>query len=78
MKEKKSSVRRSAKTPAAVKPSGGVTFEPNPFYERLLEMRVEKPSAFNNLSAATRFAVEAYVRAKQSAAGGPEVSKAAA
>ncbi len=46
---------------------GAVGFEPNPYYEQLLEMREKKPAAYKMMSAATRLSVEAYVRAKESA-----------
>ena len=43
-------------------------FAANPFYERLLELRETKPAAYRTMSNATRLAVEAYVKARQSAA----------
>ncbi|HEX8174829.1 MAG TPA: hypothetical protein VF543_06905 [Pyrinomonadaceae bacterium] len=46
---------------------GTVGFEVNPYYERLLELREEKPAAYRVMSAATRLAVEAYVKAKEAA-----------
>lgn len=49
----------------AERTTSAVSFELNPFYENLLEMSDQRPSAFNNLSAATRLAVEAYIKAKQ-------------
>jgi hypothetical protein len=49
-----------------VKETGSQDFEVNPFYENLLEMKDRKPAAFKNLSPATRFAVEAYLKAKRS------------
>jgi hypothetical protein len=51
-------------------------FESNPFYERLLEMKQNQPDTFKTLSAATRIALEAYIRAKTFSTS--EVSKAAA
>lgn len=56
---------------------GAVGFEVNPYYEQLLEMREKKPAAYRVMSAATRLAVEAYVKAK-GAASGDVATKAAA
>lgn len=53
-----------------------VGFELNPYYERLLELREKKPAAYRVMSAATRLAVEAYVKAKLAASEG--VSRKAA
>ncbi|MBC7910466.1 MAG: hypothetical protein H7Y30_08200 [Pyrinomonadaceae bacterium] len=59
------------------KPAGSaIGFESNPFYERLLEMKQNKPDTFKTLSAVTRIALEAYIRAKTFSTS--EVSKAAA
>lgn len=60
-----------------VKGQSAPGFEANPFYEQLLEMREQKPAAYNIMSAATRLAVEAYVKAKNSASG-HSAAKAAA
>lgn len=55
-----------------------VEFEINPYYEQLLEMREKKPAAYKVMSAATRLALEAYLKAKESAAEKPPATKAAA
>lgn len=55
-----------------------VEFELNPYYEQLLEMRENKPAAFKMMSAATRLSVDAYVRAKEAAAGEVTAVRAAA
>ncbi|HKS30432.1 MAG TPA: hypothetical protein VJS44_21580 [Pyrinomonadaceae bacterium] len=55
---------------------GAIGFEVNPYYERLLEMREQKPAAYKVMSAATRLAVEAYVKAKDAAS--TEVARKAA
>ncbi|MGB8511030.1 MAG: hypothetical protein WCD76_21850 [Pyrinomonadaceae bacterium] len=60
MKDKK----RGARTAQSEQAAG--VFEPNAFYERLLEMREQNPTAFHNMSGATRTALEAYVKARQS------------
>lgn len=76
MKQKRTTserVSRRRAQPAETAPA----FEANAFYERLLEMREEKPAAYNTLSAATRLAVEAYVKARQSVAR-PESGRVAA
>lgn len=52
-------------------------FEINPYYEQLLEMKEKKPSAYNIMSAATRLAVEAYVKAKGAATDNPAAKRAA-
>ncbi|HEX8745904.1 MAG TPA: hypothetical protein VF717_01820 [Pyrinomonadaceae bacterium] len=57
--------RKTGKGEAGQK--GAVGFEVNPYYERLLELRDEKPEAYRVMSAATRLAVEAYVKAKLAA-----------
>jgi hypothetical protein len=57
--------RKSGKGEASQK--GTVGFEVNPYYEQLLEMREKKPAAYKIMSAATRLAVEAYVKAKVAA-----------
>jgi hypothetical protein len=57
--------RKTAKAEADQK--GTVGFEVNPYYERVLELREKKPAAYRVMSAATRLAVEAYVKAKQAA-----------
>lgn len=67
---KKESVRRSVK-------GSGARFEINPYYEQLLEMREKKPAAYKVMSAPTRLAVEAYVKAKQAAAERKETKIAA-
>ncbi len=59
--------KRHARQLQPVEAAGG--FEPNAFYERLLEMREQNPSAFHSMSAATRFAVEAYTKAKRNVDG---------
>jgi hypothetical protein len=61
-----------------VKETGAADFEVNPFYENLLEMKEKKPSAFKNLSPATRFAVEAYLKAKGSLPAQPLIGERAA
>lgn len=67
MKEQKRTNKTGTVSLAGAKRSmGAVSFEINPFYERLLEMRDERSSAFNSLSAVTRLAVDAYIKAKQS------------
>jgi hypothetical protein len=60
--------------------SAGVTvgFEVNPYYEQLLELREKKPAAYKVMSTATRLALEAYLKAKDAAAGRAEIRKAAA
>ena len=58
--------RRAKKEHASLK--GAVSFEINPYYEQLLEMREKKPAAYRVMSAATQLAVEAYVKAKSAAA----------
>ncbi len=73
--QKVKAVRRTARQPQTAASTGG--FEPNAFYERLLEMREQNPSAFNSMSDATRFAVEAYTKAKRNVSE-PQLSKAAA
>lgn len=57
--------KKAGKVEAARK--GTVGFEVNPYYEGLLEMREKKPAAYKIMSAATRLAVEAYVKAKDAA-----------
>ncbi|HEY0321263.1 MAG TPA: hypothetical protein VGC66_09935 [Pyrinomonadaceae bacterium] len=61
--------RKVKKERTVTKEKSAVGFEANPFYERLLELREQKPAAYNIMSAATRLAVEAYVKAKDSASG---------
>ena len=63
MKMIKDNKRTKAKTGSNAKVAVG--FEVNPFYEQLLEMRETKPAAYRVMSAATRLAVEAYVKAKE-------------
>lgn len=67
--------KHAARQPQQTEMTG--VFEPNAFYERLLEMREQNPSAFNSMSNATRFAVEAYTKAKRKVAE-PQLCKAAA
>lgn len=57
--------RKSEKGQAGQKAT--VDFEVNPYYEQLLEMREQKPAAYRVMSAATRLALEAYVKAKDAA-----------
>ncbi len=54
-----------------------VEFEINPYYEQLLEMREHKPAAYRVMSAATRLAVEAYVKAKEASRARKQVKAAA-
>lgn len=61
-----------------VKQTGAGSFEVNPFYENLLKMKEKKPAAFKNLSPATRFAVEAYLKAKQALRAQPLIGDRAA
>jgi hypothetical protein len=61
---------RSKKEQAHARAKGAVVFEPNPYYEQLLEMREKKPAAYKMMSAATRLSVEAYVRARDVASQG--------
>ncbi|HEX8476036.1 MAG TPA: hypothetical protein VF666_18700 [Pyrinomonadaceae bacterium] len=79
MKRQKKTTKQQSVAPlvATVTSAAATEFDLNPFYERLLEMQEQKPSAFNNLSAATRLAVQAYVKAKQ-AFWKPEANKTAA
>jgi predicted DNA-binding ribbon-helix-helix protein len=65
MKEHKGTNRPDRGSREKAGATSTVNFELNPFYERLLEMKEERPAAFNNLSAATRLAVRAYIKAKQ-------------
>lgn len=66
MKVRKSNARKKiAAPPEAAKV---VAFEINPFYERLLEIKDHRPEAYRVMSPAARFAVEAYIKAKQSCA----------
>lgn len=66
---------KAKKERATLRPTVG--FEVNPYYERLLEMREQKPAAYRVMSAATLLAVEAYIKAKE-AASGDVATKAAA
>jgi hypothetical protein len=65
MKDQRKAKKDKGRT--TVKAKNPVGFEVNPFYEQLLELRETKPAAYNIMSAATRLAVEAYVKAKDSA-----------
>lgn len=67
---RKESARRGVK-------ARGARFEINPYYEQLLEMREKKPEAYRVMSAPTRLAVEAYVKAKEAAAERKETKIAA-
>lgn len=58
---------KKERAPATLKQGGRVKFEINPYYEQLLEMREKKPAAYKIMSAATRLAVEAYMKAKLAA-----------
>ncbi|MBD0370094.1 MAG: hypothetical protein ICV60_04615 [Pyrinomonadaceae bacterium] len=70
--------RRAKKEKASASfKAAAVSFEVNPYYEQLLEMREKKPAAYRTMSTATRLAVEAYIKAKEAAAG-EVVRKAAA
>ncbi|MGH9943600.1 MAG: hypothetical protein ACRD9R_14740 [Pyrinomonadaceae bacterium] len=74
MKERK---RRAGKgTNVATSETNATGFEVNPFYERLLEMQHINPSAYQTFSAATHFAVAAYVKAKQAMATSPHEAAA--
>ncbi|HEX8707228.1 MAG TPA: hypothetical protein VF723_03115 [Pyrinomonadaceae bacterium] len=77
MRETKKNSKQGNTEPVGQKPAAAPGFEVNSFYEALLEMREQKPAAFKSMSAATRLAVEAYVKAKQ-AFNGQEVFKSAA
>jgi hypothetical protein len=68
--------RKAKKEQASLKSPVG--FEVNFYYEQLLEMREKKPAAYRVMSAATRLAVEAYVKAKNAATGDDVETKAAA
>jgi hypothetical protein len=76
IKEQKKTVK--AKEQAGVKAKATVGFEINPYYEGLLELREKKPAAYRVMSAATRLAVEAYVKAKAAASHQSVARKAAA
>lgn len=65
MKARKNVARKKA---APAKTTHRMEFEINPFYERLLEIKAHQPEAFRVMSPAARFAVEAYLKAKQSSA----------
>jgi len=43
-------------------------FEPNAFYERVLELRRDRPAAFDSLAPVTKLALGAYSAAKREAA----------
>jgi len=43
-------------------------FEPNAFYERVLELRRDRPAAFDSLAPVTRLALGAYEAQKREAA----------
>jgi hypothetical protein len=43
-------------------------FEPNAFYERVLELRRTNPAAFDSLAPATKLTLGAYESAKREAA----------
>ena len=76
--KKRRNVSESEKSASpSVREAGGGSFEVNPFYENLVGMRERKPEAFKNLSPATRFALEAYLKARQ-AFTQPPISKRAA
>ncbi|MCA1591979.1 MAG: hypothetical protein LC754_04865 [Acidobacteria bacterium] len=64
MKERRNAKSGKRAAQQTEREQGACGFEPNAFYERLLEMREENPSAFNTMSAATRLSVEAYIKAK--------------
>jgi hypothetical protein len=46
---------------------GAVPFEVNPFMERLIEMRVQRPKSFNGLSPAVKLALGHYEASKRRA-----------
>jgi hypothetical protein len=70
--------RKAGKEKQRLSAKGAVGFELNPYYEQLLELREKKPAAYKVMSAATRLALEAYLKAKEAASGSAEIRKAAA
>ncbi len=76
MKKRKNKSQTVARPPLKETATGN--FEVNPFYENLLEMKERKPAAFKNLSPATRFAVEAYLKAKHALRAQPLIGERAA
>ncbi len=47
---------------------GAQPFEPNPFYERLIQMRERDPRAFSSISPAAKLSLGYYEAAKRRAA----------
>ncbi len=56
---------RKAQPKPKLPPAAG--FEPNAFYERVLELRRTNPAAFNALSPTTKLALGAYSAARREA-----------
>jgi hypothetical protein len=61
--------RKESKIATVTAEKDSASFEANPFYERLLEMKRDNPNSFKKLSAVTQLAVEAYVRARRTLDG---------
>jgi hypothetical protein len=60
---------KKVKEQSAARGKGTISFELNPYYEQLLEMREKKPGAYRVMSSATRLALDAYEKAKEAASG---------
>ena len=57
---------RKAQPKPKLPPAGG--FEPNAFYERVLELRRTTPAAFDSLAPVTKLALAAYEAQQREAA----------
>jgi hypothetical protein len=64
MKEQKKNGKQATALKDA-KRQNFVSFEINPYYENLLEMREKRPLSFKLMSPATQLAIAAYIKAKQ-------------
>jgi hypothetical protein len=59
-------MKKDARTSnAALVESPKLAFEPNAFYEKILELRRTKPAAFDSFAPVTRLALYAYETAKR-------------
>jgi len=62
-------MKKDARTSdAALVESPKLAFEPNAFYEKILDLRRTNPAAFDSFAPVTRLALGAYSAAKREAA----------
>jgi len=59
-------MKKDARTrDAALVESPKLAFEPNAFYEKILQLRRDRPTAFDSLAPVTKLALGAYSAAKR-------------